>query len=137
MLKGLRTAKSEPFTGASECTVVHVHRPQSVSLNRTSDALLKFDGPDATNKFQPRFALRSGENGFLSVANAEALYRVMRVASPSELGAVMAMVGALGDDPCEKWFRDGECYYTETDNSRLVFDFLSQPHLRATQLSGL
>jgi len=142
MRKGLKAAETEPFPGARQATAVHVHPSAmvSVSVSRTSDAPLSFEGPNAANEFRPRFALRSGENGFLSVANAEALYRVMRVASPSELGSVMALVGALGDDPCHAWFpkeKNHVCYYTETDNSRLVFDFLSQPQLRAMQLSGL
>jgi hypothetical protein len=81
--------------------------------------------------------IRSGENGFFTVANADALYRVMRVASASELGMVLARVGLFGDDPLRPWFPDGICYYPETDNSRAVTDFLAQPALRATQLSGL
>jgi hypothetical protein len=71
------------------------------------------------------------------VANADALYRVMRVASASELGEVLATVGLLGDDPLAPWFPDNVCYYTETDNSRQVFDLLNQPPLLEAQLSGL
>jgi hypothetical protein len=139
MEKELRRATREPFPGASSARFVHVHSPKSVGIKPgpSDETPLRFDRMERAHEFRPRFALRSGENGFLSVANAEALYRVMRVASPSELGTVMAIVGALGDDPCEPWFPNGECYYTETDNSRLVFDFLSQPQLRDTQLSGL
>jgi hypothetical protein len=85
----------------------------------------------------PSYTLRSGENGFLSVANADALYRVMRIASGSELGLVLARVALLGDDPRSPWFSEHVCYYTETDNSRHVFDFLGQERLRQAQLSGL
>ncbi len=88
-------------------------------------------------EIRPSFVLRSGENGFFSVANAEALYRVMRVASASELGLVMAVCGLFGDDPISPWFVDNICYYTETDNSRQVLDFLAQPPLRQAQLNGL
>ena len=86
---------------------------------------------------RPSYSIRSGENGFFTVANADALYRVMRVASPSELGEVLATVGLFGDDPFSPWFIDNVCYYTETDNSRQVFDLLNQPPLLQTQLSGL
>ena len=85
----------------------------------------------------PSYAIRSGENGFFSVANADALYRTMRVASASELGLMLATVGMFGDDRLSPWFRDNVCYYPETDNARQVLDFLAQPPLRATQLSGL
>ena len=85
----------------------------------------------------PTYSIRSGENGFFTVANADALYRSMRVASAGELGLLMARVALFGDDRLSPWFRDGVCYYTETDNSRHVLDFLSQPSLQATQLSGL
>jgi hypothetical protein len=137
MEKSLQHAAHEPFPAASTAKYIHVHPPKSVRAASSSSAPLHFERMARGHELRPRFALRSGENGFLSVANAEALYRVMRVASPSELGTVMGLVGALGDDPKEKWFPDGVCYYTETDNSRLVFDFLSQPQLRDMQLSGL
>ncbi len=88
-------------------------------------------------EIRPSFVLRSGENGFFTVANAEALYRVMRVASASELGLVMAVCGLFGDDPISPWFDNNICYYTETDNSRQVLDFLAQPPLRQAQLNGL
>lgn len=85
----------------------------------------------------PSYSIRSGENGFFSVSNADALYRVMRVASASELGQVMATVALFGDDPHCPWFPGSVCYYTEGDNSRQVFDLLNQPRLLETQLSGL
>jgi hypothetical protein len=89
------------------------------------------------DRLQPRFALRSGENGFFSVANTDALYRTMRVATESELGFVLASVALLGDDPEKPWFLDRVCYYTETDNSRSASAFLYQPALLESQLSGL
>ena len=85
----------------------------------------------------PSYAIRSGENGFFTVADAESLYRVMRVASADELGLVLATVGLFGEDPRAPWFAGNVCYYGETDNSRQVLDFLGQPALFATQLSGL
>lgn len=88
-------------------------------------------------EIRPSFVLRSGENGFFTVANADALYRVMRVASASELGLVLATCGLLGDDPLSPWFVNNVCYYTETDNSRQVLDFLAQPLLRQAQTNGL
>lgn len=85
----------------------------------------------------PEFSIRSGENGYFSVSNADALYRVMRVTSTTELGHVLARVALLGDDPRSPRFKDGVCYYTETDNSRQVFDLLSGPAVLSDQLSGL
>jgi hypothetical protein len=93
----------------------------------------------------PEFVIRSGENGFFSAANADALYRVMKVASASELGHVLSGVALLGDDPNVPWFNihddgageGGICYYSETANAKQVFDFLYQPALLATQLSGV
>ena len=86
---------------------------------------------------RPTYALRSGENGLFTVANADALYRVMRVASASELAQVLATVMMLGDDQQRPFFTGGICYYGETDNSRQVFDFISHPTLQHVQLSGL
>jgi len=114
--------------------VVRVFRPLCVPFDEESEEPVSFErGED----LKPSFVIRSGENGFFTVANADALYRVMRVASASELGLVMATTGLFGDDPLCPWFKDNICYYTETDNSRAVFDFLSQPLLRNAQLSGL
>lgn len=101
------------------------------------------DPPSGPARFEqgeelvPTYTIRSGENGFFSVADAESLYRVMKVASASELGLLLASVGLLGDDPSRPWFAGNVCYYAESDNSRQVFDFLSQPTLRRTQLAGL
>ena len=81
--------------------------------------------------------LKSGENGYFTVSNADALYRVMRVTTSSELGLLLARTALFGDDPHVPMFPGNTCYYTETDNSRQVFDFLGQPKLRQNQLSGL
>jgi len=101
------------------------------------------DPPEGTVRFErgqyvaPSYAIRSGENGFFTVADADALYRVMRVASAGELGLMLATVALLGDDRLSPWFEGNVCYYPETDNARHVLDFLAQPALRAAQLSGL
>ena len=109
-------------------------RPLTVPLDDPSPAPAAFERGE---EVLPSYAIRSGENGFFTVADADSLYRVMRVASASELGLMLATVGVLGDDRRSPWFRDNVCYYHETDNARQVIDFLSQPALFATQLSGL
>jgi hypothetical protein len=83
------------------------------------------------------YVLRSGENGYFTIANADALYRVMRVTTGSELGLLLARTAVFGDDPHFPMFPGSACYYTETDNSRQVFDLLGQPKLRRNQQSGL
>lgn len=119
---------------ASSSQFVRVHRPLTVPLAGAPSDEVAFDrGEDVV----PSYAIRSGENGFFSVANADALYRVMRVASASELGLLLATVALLGDDRSRPWFRDNVCFYAETDNARQVLDFLAQPPLRASELSGL
>ncbi|HSS76116.1 MAG TPA: hypothetical protein VLV54_05160, partial [Thermoanaerobaculia bacterium] len=72
-----------------------------------------------------------------TVPNADALYRVMRVTTGSELGLLLARTAVFGDDPHFPMFPGSACYYTETDNSRQVFDLLGQPKLRRNQQSGL
>lgn len=106
---------------------------------------LSGDAPEKTrelffrtaDELTPEYAIRSGENGFFSPANADALYRVMKIASASELGHVLASVALLGDDPNVPWFANGICYYTETANSKQVFDFLYQPPLLNYQLNAV
>lgn len=83
------------------------------------------------------YVLKSGENGYFTIPNADALYRVMRVTTGSELGLLLARTAIFGDDPHFPMFPNSACYYTETDNSRQVFDLLEQPKLRRNQLSGL
>lgn len=72
------------------------------------------------------YALRSGENGLFSLDNAYALYLNMKIASQEELAHVLVSNALLGDDQQKPWFdRHGICYYTQTDNSSLVFALLN------------
>jgi hypothetical protein len=114
---------------------LRIYRPAKLPLSDAprSEPLTFERGDD----LRPRYAIRSGENGFFSPANAEALYRTMRVASASELGVMLATVALFGDDPIVPWFPDCVCHYTETDYSRQVFDFLRLPDLMRSQLGGL
>jgi len=136
IVEKLRNAPHELFRGARERKqFIHLFKPTTLRLDDQVKAKpLHFKLGD---ELRPEHAIRSGENGFFSVANADALYRVMKVASVSELGHVLASVGLLGDDPNIPWFDDGICYYTETANSRQVFDFLYQPVLLDAQLAGI
>jgi len=135
IVKALRDAKHELFRGARERKQsIHLFKPITLKLDAPSSRELHFK---LGEEIHPEYAIRSGENGFFSVANADALYRVMKVASVSELGHVLASVGLLGDDPNVPWFKDSICYYTETANSKQVFDFLYQPVLLNAQLSGI
>ena len=132
----LRSAPHELYRGARERRqFIHLFKPTTLRLDDASKSKpLHFKRGD---ELRPEYAIRSGENGFFSVANADALYRVMKVASVSELGHVLATVGLLGDDPNVPWFENGICFYTETANSKQVFDFLYQPVLLGAQLSGI
>jgi hypothetical protein len=114
--------------------VVRVYPPVSLDLLGDGHDPLAFCGghPLALD-----YVLKSGENGFFTVSNADALYRVMRVASNTELGLLLARTALFGDDPRSPSFTDNVCYYTESDYSRQVFDLLAQPALRRNQLSGL
>jgi hypothetical protein len=114
--------------------VLRVFPPLTVPLEDPEPGHAEFERGE---ELIPSYAIRSGENGFFTVANADTLYRVMRVASPSELGLMLATVALLGDDRLSPWFPGNVCYYAETDNARQVLDFLAQPRLLATQLSGL
>jgi hypothetical protein len=113
---------------------IRIYPPKTARLDGTQKGSITFQHGKL---LRPTFSIRSGENGFFSVSNADALYRVMRVASASELGHVMATVGLFGDDPLTKWFPNNICYYTEGENSRQVFDLLNQPQLLQMQLSGI
>ena len=165
IVEKLRAAPHELFRGARERKqFIHLFKPATLrldsgaaaapgrgaaaALGRGAAAALGRRGkaPEAgaaplhfkrLTELRPEYAIRSGENGFFSVANADALYRVMKVASVSELGHVLATVGLLGDDPNVPWFEDGICYYTETASSNQVFDFLYQPVLLGAQLGGI
>ena len=135
IVKALRDAPHELYRGAREKKqYVQLFRPTTLQLAGAKNKPLHFKRGE---ELRPSWVIRSGENGFFSVANADALYRVMKVASVSELGHVLATTGLLGDDPNLPWFEGGICYYTETDNSRPVFDFLYQPVLLDAQLSGV
>jgi len=111
-----------------------VYEPTRIDLAEPRDEELRFDHgvPLVLD-----YVLRSGENGYFTVANTDALYRVMRVASASELGLCLARTALFGDDPQCPDFVDNVCYYTETDNSRQVFDLLNQPLIVSNQLTGL
>jgi hypothetical protein len=145
--KKLREAPYELFPGAQKKAstkdgvnpthvrqFVRVHSTITVPVNSPPSGPASFE---AGSVICPTYSIRSGENGFFTVANAEALYRVMRVASASELGLLIAAVGLFGDDQFSPWFLNHVCYYTESDNSRQVFELLNQPRLLQTQLSGL
>ncbi|PCJ65546.1 MAG: hypothetical protein COA58_09040 [Bacteroidetes bacterium] len=72
------------------------------------------------------YALRSGENGLFSLDNAYSLYLNMKIASQEELAHVLVSNALLGDDEQKPWFdKHGICYYTQTDNSSLVFALLN------------
>lgn len=72
------------------------------------------------------YALRSGENGLFSLDNAYALYLNMKIASQEELAHVLVSNALLGDDKQKPWFdQHGICYYTQTDNSSLIFALLN------------
>lgn len=125
---------ADPDASDGSRSVIRIHRPVAVPLLEPGEGPVEFEsGRDLV----PSLAIRSGENGFFSVANADALYRVMRVASAEELGLLLATVGMLGDDPLLPWFAGNVCYYPETENARRVLDLLRQPLLLDTQLSGL
>ena len=135
IVKALRDAPHELFRGARERRqFIQLFKPTTLGFSGAKAKPLHFKRGE---ELRPEFVIRSGENGFFSVANADALYRVMKVASVSELGHVLATTGLLGDDPNLPWFEDGICYYTETANSTQVFDFLYQPVLLGAQLSGI
>ena len=72
------------------------------------------------------YALRSGENGLFSLDNAYALYLNMKIASQEELAHVLVYNAFFGDDAQKPWFDEhGICYYTQTDNSSLIFALLN------------
>lgn len=146
IVKALRDAPHELYRGSRERKqFIQVFKPATLRVagreeheakagRAVSPKPLHFK---AGREIRPEWTIRSGENGFFSVANSDALYRVMKVASVSELGHVLAQVAMLGDDRNVPWFREGICYYTETANQTQVFDFLYQPVLLQAQLSGL
>ena len=143
LVLGLLAAATLITLLAFQFALTAVAREGLVTTSSFRPLTVPFDDPPAgTATFErgepvvPSYAIRSGENGFFTVANASALYRVMRVASASELGLMLATVALLGDDRVSPWFEGNICFYDETDNARQVLDFLSQPALAGTQLSG-
>lgn len=114
--------------------VLRIYKPLTVALDSPSQGPARFTRGE---RLCPIYSIRSGENGFFTVSNADALYRVMRIVSASELGLILATIGLFGDDPIYPWFNNNVCYYTETDNSRQVFDLLNQPTLLRAQMTGL
>lgn len=81
---------------------------------------------DKTPNLNVNYALRSGENGLFSLDNAYSLYLNMKIASQEELAHVLVYNAFLGDDQQKPWFDEhGICYYTQTDNSSLVFAMLN------------
>ncbi|HEY0140180.1 MAG TPA: hypothetical protein VGF48_04735 [Thermoanaerobaculia bacterium] len=139
IVRKLRDLPDDVFPAARTRKRQYLRRVHPKTLALTGDAPAKprdlfFRTGD---ELAPEYAIRSGENGFFSPANADALYRVMKIASASELGHVLASVALLGDDPNVPWFANGICYYTETANSKQVFDFLYQPPLLGYQLNAV
>jgi len=88
---------------------------------------LNFGGKqDSIPNLNVNYALRSGENGLFSLDNAYALYLNMKIASQEELAHVLVSNALLGDDEQKPWFdKHGICYYTQTDNSSLIFALLN------------
>lgn len=126
--------EGHPVVPPADLGSLHVYRPVELDLLEGGNDPVRFDHG---RPLILGHVVRSGENGYFTVSNADALYRVMRVTSGAELGLVLARVALLGDDPRSPAFVDSVCYYTETDNSRQVLDLLSQPWLRRHQLAGL
>ncbi|HEX8494418.1 MAG TPA: hypothetical protein VF658_16360 [Pyrinomonadaceae bacterium] len=131
---GVKKGEEEVGSQVQVRQFISIYRPQTILLDAQPSGPVTFEKGET---LLPTYSIRSGENGFFSVSNADALYRVMRVASASELGQIVATVGLFGDDPLSPWFPDNRCYYTEGDNSRQVFDLINQPPLLQMQLSGL
>lgn len=97
----------------------------SLDTNSSSDYNFAEDADDI-KKLNVNYALRSGENGLFSLDNAYALYLNMKIASQEELAHVMVYNAFFGDDAQKPWFdKHGICYYTQTDNSSLIFALLN------------
>lgn len=123
-----------PESDLDKAREIRIYPPVDLDLLDEPHMLISF------NHGRPlilNYVLKSGENGFFTVSNSEALYRVMRVTSSAELGLLLARTAVLGDDPMHPSFVNNVCYYAETDNSRQIFDLLNQPQLRNNQASGL
>jgi hypothetical protein len=115
-LKALKDQHSQKLVNA-------IFKPKSINTsNLTSE-----DGNfEIGRQMIVNYALRSGENGIFSLDNAYALYLNMKIASQEELAHVLTYNALFGDDEQKPWFdQHGICYYTQTDNSSLIFSFLN------------
>lgn len=106
-------------------------QPTATSFNFGENA-------DEVKRLDVNYALRSGENGLFSLDNAYALYLNMKIASQEELAHVLVYNAFFGDDTQKPWFdKHGICYYTQTDNSSLIFALLNnRREFRNYQTSG-
>ena len=94
-----------------------------IDSNSSDSEKLSFEG---SKQLVVNYALRSGENGLFSLDNAYALYLNMKIASQEELAHVLVYNAFFGDDVQSPWFDEhGICYYTQTDNSSLIFALLN------------
>lgn len=102
----------------------------SILLYPATELALERGGPRRPLAFgagkQVRFeaAVRSGENGYFSVANSLALYHVMKVAIPEELATVIVRRALFGRERRRSWFSGGISYYTETENAHFAMRVL-------------
>ncbi len=133
ILSKARAAGSELVPAADLDGGVKVYEPVEIGLSGEHEPTAFRHGFDLVAEA----LLKSGENGFFTVSDTEALYRVMRVTTTGELGLLLARAAIFGDDPAAPSFPDNLCYYTESDYSRQVFDLLDHPRLVANQIAGL
>ncbi|MDB9882232.1 hypothetical protein OAD66_03765 [Bacteroidia bacterium] len=108
-------------------TISTSHPVVDAKGNATEKSTFNFgNAKDNIPNLNVNYALRSGENGLFSLDNAYALYLNMKIASQEELAHVLVSNALLGDDKQKPWFdKHGICYYTQTDNSSLVFALLN------------
>jgi hypothetical protein len=105
------------------------HPVKDADGNPMSESGFNFADSDKLSSLKVNYALRSGENGVFSLDNAYALYLNMKIASQEELAHVLIYNALFGDDQQKSWFdQDGLCYYTQTDNSSLIFALLNNRH---------
>lgn len=108
-------------------TIAPQHPVLDEKGNPTEKADFNFgNAKDNIPSLNVNYALRSGENGLFSLDNAYSLYLNMKIASQEELAHVLVYNAFFGDDVQKPWFDEhGICYYTQTDNSSLVFALLN------------
>lgn len=110
-------------------TIEPFHPVKDVEGSPTSETPFNFANGNKLPSLKVNYALRSGENGVFSLDNAYALYLNMKIASQEELAHVLIYNALFGDDRQKSWFdQDGLCYYTQTDNSSLIFALLNNRH---------